>query len=397
MEQCHWDIPGGHRRQAEKTIEYLRLLGVQVDLSFDPKADMTGYDVVHMFTPKREFLENARRQKKPIAMSSIYWSSDYTLNYHRIGGRRHWFKTEATQRLRAAWLALRHGNAGVQKLATFWLQLAEFSYAARLADVVLPNAHAEGDDLVRECGILPERVHFVPNAVETSVMSATPAAFIEKYGVKDFVLCVGRGEPRKNQLRLIEAVRGTGLPLVIVDPVHPHHGPYRAQCKAAMQKAARHNHGAKMLYLESLSDDMLMSAYHAAKVHALPSFYETTGLVSLEAALADCNLVVNEQPHTREYFTDIAWYCDPYKTASIRAAVLAAMQAPVNPAMKQRVLDHFTWEHTARATLDAYNRIVGIAPCAGPQTTKSTASRSRPNVAAIAPAERLSGERTAGV
>lgn len=116
--------------------------------------------------------------------------------------------------------------------------------------------------------------------------------------------------------------------------------------------------GRNMFYLESLPEPLLRSAYAAARVHALPSFFETTGLVTLEAALSGCNVVVNEQRHTREYFQDHAWYCNPYDVNSIRSAVQAAYQTPWNSRLRRRILDNFTWEHTAAATVEAYERVL---------------------------------------
>ena len=71
---------------------------------------------------------------------------------------------------------------------------------------------------------------------------------------------------------------------------------------------------------------MLRSAYAAARVHALPSWIETCGLVSLEAALAGCNVVVSTAGHELEYFRDLAYYCDPANPASIRRAVVQAIE-----------------------------------------------------------------------
>jgi glycosyltransferase involved in cell wall biosynthesis len=64
-------------------------------------------------------------------------------------------------------------------------------------------------------------------------------------------------------------------------------------------------------------------------VHVLASWFETTGLVSLEAAMMDCNVVVTKKGDTVEYFSDMAYYCEPDDINSIRNAIEKAYNNPV--------------------------------------------------------------------
>ena len=90
----------------------------------------------------------------------------------------------------------------------------------------------------------------------------------------------------------------------------------------------------------------------------LPSWFETTGLVSLEAALCGCNIVSTSQGYARDYFADFAWYCDPARSSSIRDAVEQAWASPPRPKLIDRVLANYTWEHTARESLRAYEMVL---------------------------------------
>ncbi len=343
-------IPGGHARQARKTAEFLARLGVEVRLSDESEPHLDDIDLVHIFGQSEELIRHAKDNRKPVAVSTIYWSYQYELEYARTAGRWSGWKSNVRRRVRVAAGVLLGGDDAQRRQASFWTRHAGRSCALRMADVLLPNAQTEADDLIRECGVRGDRIRVVPNAVDASAANATADRFVAEYGLKDFVLCVGRVEPRKNQLRLIQAMRSSGKTLVLVDPVHPDHGDYLGRCRRAMTS--------DMHYLQRLDDDMLASAYAAAKVHVLPSFYETTGLVTLEAALAGCNVVVNEQPHTREYFQDLAWYCDPAKPATIRSAIGAAYASPFRDELRDRILQNYTWEHTARATLAAYEKVL---------------------------------------
>jgi glycosyltransferase involved in cell wall biosynthesis len=95
-------------------------------------------------------------------------------------------------------------------------------------------------------------------------------------------------------------------------------------------------------------------------VHVLPSYFETTGLSSLEAAVMGCNIVVTDKGDTRDYFKNDAWYCEPEDPASIRQAVEAAYDAPYNEAFRQRIFQEYTWKRAAEETLKAYMDVLKV-------------------------------------
>ena len=94
----------------------------------------------------------------------------------------------------------------------------------------------------------------------------------------------------------------------------------------------------------------------------LPSWFETTGLVSLEAALSGCSIVSTSRGHAREYLDRFATYCDPGRPDSVLAAVRQAWAAPPSPELRQRILDRYTWSHVAEATVAAYATLPPRAP-----------------------------------
>jgi glycosyltransferase involved in cell wall biosynthesis len=91
----------------------------------------------------------------------------------------------------------------------------------------------------------------------------------------------------------------------------------------------------------------------------LASWFETTGLSSLEAAVMGCNIVITDKGDTKEYFEDIAFYCDPASPASIFAAIEKAMISPFRQELKRKIETNYTWEITAEKTMQAYREITG--------------------------------------
>ena len=209
-----------------------------------------------------------------------------------------------------------------------------------LADLLLPNSDLEAAQIVTDTGATTP-MHVVPNAVDPNMFTPPPAT-VSRNGV----LYVGRLEPHKNQLGLITELSGTGVPLTIVGPEHPHHEDYAKRCRAVADES--------VTFLGMLSGSRLRDAYRSALVHALPSWFETTGLVSLEAAATGCAIVTTNRGYAREYFQDFATYCDPGSKGSIRRAVELALQKPAPASLRNRILNNYTWDHTARATLAGY-------------------------------------------
>jgi glycosyltransferase involved in cell wall biosynthesis len=195
------------------------------------------------------------------------------------------------------------------------------------------------------------------DAEARTFLDPDPGPFVTRHGLRDFVLQVGRIEVAKNQLLLAYALRDLGVPLVLIGK--PLQGGYLDWCRRYGPRSLR--------VLPYLPDDELASAYAAARVHALPSWGENCGLVSLEAALADCNLVVSTAGFELEHFRDLAYYCDAADVASIRKAVLAALanydrDAPRRLRLKRLILQEYTWERAAELTHQAYVRVLEQRP-----------------------------------
>lgn len=317
----------GDTVQVEKTKTALEKLPVEVKLSGAARTDLTGIDLVHLFNimPVEETYQqflNARRQGKKVVLSPIYWDPG---EYLQATGQNNSFGAwwERTMPLR------REIMAGVA--------------------MILPNSDSELEALRQLFETLPP-ARIVPNAADPVFGVATAERFIYRYRRKNFILSVGRICRRKNQLSLIRVARKLGYPLVLIGPIND--GEYYQECR---QAAA----GSGTLFIDSLAHQELASAYAAARIHALVSWYDTPGLVSLEAALAGCRIVSTDRGSTRDYLGDAAFYCNPADEASIEKAVVAAWHATPDPELKIRILTHYTWDQAARETYRAYCEVLG--------------------------------------
>jgi glycosyltransferase involved in cell wall biosynthesis len=345
--------PGGDTVQMQETKAALEELGVEVDVSFATNQDLTGYDLAHIFNLQRPEETRAqfdacRRQDVPVALSPILWDS--------------WrFDFEADTR----WLGLRRVLPDVLLLPACWAKsevLGRISKRRRTqrcvlsdADVVLPNSEIEGAMLERRYGLrFRARCRVVPNAVSASFLPAAGSSRPRRSGLPDqeFVLQVARIEPVKNQVFTIQAALELQLPLVLVGEAPSYSARYHQEC---MRLAGK---GRGVTFLGRVAHEELPPIYAAAKVHVLPSYRETPGLASLEAALAGCSIVSTDQGSAPEYFGDRAWYCSPGSLRSIREAMDSAFKAPRRPELAEHIRKSFTWQEAARRTLAAYEFVL---------------------------------------
>jgi glycosyltransferase involved in cell wall biosynthesis len=356
-----FSVPGGDTIQVAKTAEALRAVGVECGISTELEPDLSKWDLVHLFNltrPQDVYLQarNVARQHKPIALSTIYLAgSDYDRSSRSgfVGlvsrglppNAFEYAKVLARGIANGEWhdgtrAILRHGFHNLQ------------NEIIRLSSVLLPNSHSEMQRVIRDFPVASKsKFVVVPNAVDDSTFhSETDAIPEELERFRGAVLCVAGIGHRKNQLRLVRALKGVDFPLVLVGQPSPNALRYYQEIKREC--------GPNVHFAGQIRHEEVRHYYRVAKVHVLASWMETTGLSSLEAGLAGCNLVITDKGDTREYFGDMAFYCDPGSEASIREAVLKAYTAPVYNALQDRIRSRFNWRKTAEATMDAYLQIL---------------------------------------
>lgn len=106
-------------------------------------------------------------------------------------------------------------------------------------------------------------------------------------------------------------------------------------------------------------DPLLASAYAAARVFALPSWFETPGLAALEAALAGRAVVVTPFGSTREYFGPLVRYARPDRPEAIVRAVRDAWEHGSDSRLAAHVEGRFLWSVVARKTAEVYDQVAG--------------------------------------
>lgn len=337
--------------------------GVEADIAREERPDPRGYDLVHVFNvwepaAARRQLEHLRTFGIPIVFSPILLRLEETLwMQHAMLPP---FARQATdEALRTELALLERTPAAVREafgrsVSPFWREWPQrVRELTALCDHLIVLSECELDHLQRLGALVPS-FSLVHNGVDPGWADGVSAdLFASRFGVRDYVLSVGRLEPRKNQLLLARALRDSGMDLVLIGETP----------KPEYADLVRRHGGARTHLIGRLDHDdpLLRSAFAGARVFALPSWAEGAPLAALEAAAVGVPLVLSDRSGEREYFGPRAAYCDPGRLDDIREQVRAAFEGSVQSpehraALRQWVERSLTWDHAARETARVYAR-----------------------------------------
>ena len=344
---------GGDIIQAVNTAKYLKFLGVQVDIRYsDEVIDYSPYDLLHFFNIIRpaDILIHIKDPAKKFVVSTIYVDLSEYEKKVRKGVTSYIskiFPADFTEYLKVIARSVIN-NEKISSPSYLWLgQRNAIKAVAKKAFCLLPNSESEYRRFSKAYNTSC-RYKVVPNGIDEEIFkNELPGGSKDK----NLVICVGRIERRKCQLSIIKALNNTKFEFIIIGAPATNEQSYYKECKQAA--------ASNISFVQSLPQQDLIAYYKRAKVHVLASWFETTGLSSLEAASQRCNIVITDKGDTREYFEDYAFYCDPGSEQSILDAVNKAAAEDFDERLHTKIYREYTWMQAAEKTLSAYNEISG--------------------------------------
>lgn len=340
---------GGDTVQAKNTAKYLQKKGVDVDIFLSNAIiDYKKYDLIHFFNiiDPEDIIGHLQKTDKPCVCSTIYVNYREYDRLHRkglVGLLSRYLPYHTVEYLKTLVKFMIKGEQ--VSSYTYFLKgnKGSIRYILKRLEHILPNSQSEYQRLHESFGELPPAT-IVPNGIEEELF--IPQKQVNRRGV----LCVARLEGRKNQLNLVRAFKKLDHHLTLIGMDSPNQREFSMQC--------RKEAGENVSFIGQMNQQHLIAYYNQAKVHILPSWFETTGLSNLEAAAMGCNIVVADKGDVKEYFGDLAYYCDPANPISIAEAIEQAYAAPVNPELEKKVRREYTWNRAAEKTLEAYKKVL---------------------------------------
>jgi len=342
--------PGGDTVLMDSLASELRQQGIDVTIDLNNKENVKNYSLVHLFNfTLSQWLyqqaQNARTNNVPYVVTSL---SEDIPKFHK-------------QSHVVADTLIKYVTAENQNYS-WWDEHRYDCYKIEKAPSVVTKWVVENAAAIFVCGDEEER-SIKKTAGEVGKFYKTffgfqkgingdPRLFEKEFGVKDFVLCVGRIESRKNQLMLLKALEYSDLTVVLAGGGFSYQPEYEYAVKNFKRKG-------KTIITGRLSEEQLASAYAACRVHVLPSWYELPGMVTLEAAACGKNVVTSDWGTIKDYLKDKAFYCDPSNESSIYNATIAAWNSPVDQDLKV-LANSYSWARTANDCINAYKDILSF-------------------------------------
>lgn len=237
------------------------------------------------------------------------------------------------------------------------------------SDLVITDSRSARDDVVRHLRLKPERVLAIPLGV---VPKFQPAARADAGatgwtpgGVRaeKTILWVGRADPYKNLVGLIEAFAALRKQYQL--PVELRLvGPKDRRYPEASRRAASLGVADAVTWLGYLPDDRLVSEYQNADVFVQPSWYEGFGLPVLEAFACGTPVICSNKGSLPEVAGGAALIVQPQDiiglTEAMRRVLIDFRLARDMSERGLRQAQKFTWEATARMTLEAYKKAASL-------------------------------------
>lgn len=362
---------GGDSVQIKETAKRLIQRGHQVSIQNSDEPTVKGADIAHIFNSRvsSSFTKQIAKCKEagvPIVVSPIWisigkaiWGSRAVYGLLKKGVMEGEDSIKKEMELlikRELILKLENGELNSNGIGTYNLDwIKDVSKLLRDVDGILPNSWLELKSIQTDLNWCGEKYEIAPYGVDPRIfLDADPKKFREYTNIEGpFVMQAGRIEAGKNQAMLCWALRKTNIPIVLIGGTK-HWPKYAELCKAIS--------GDNLKIIDHLPQELLASAYAAAKVHCLASWMDTCGLVSLEAGLNNTPIVGSTFGHELEYLKGDAWLADPADPQNIALAIQNAWNSGCTSQktrnLKERILSEYNWEKTTSETEKLYKNII---------------------------------------
>lgn len=232
-----------------------------------------------------------------------------------------------------------------------------YKYRKKLFDyakVIIANSKNEKKFLINYFGLDENKIEVVPVGVSSKFYKPASTIFLDQFKLRDYILCVGRINSRKNQIKTINALKDLDLDLVFIGREDPSEMDYFNKFKILVEQTDN------VHWIGQLDNgsDMLASAYANAKAHILPSFPpEFPGIASMEAGLSGTRVITTKSPAILETFEDLIYYCEPTEE-SMYEVTIKALKQENDKKIREHLYNNYTWEEISKRIIKIYESCI---------------------------------------
>ncbi len=240
----------------------------------------------------------------------------------------------------------------------------------RKVDAIITDSQSSKDDIVEIIGVPEDKVFISYLAAgeefkKLDKTSSVKKVIRSKYNLPEkFILYVGDVTWNKNLPNLLQAVKKTGLPIVLVGKSlvqtdFDRENPWNSDL-VKVQDMIRSND--KVITLGFVPTEDLTILYNIATVFIMPSYYEGFGLPVIEAMQSGCAVITTKEGSLPEVGGDACYYVDSHSIESIASGIKKVFD---NPALQKELsrkglerAKEFKWEKTAEQTVLVYQKVM---------------------------------------
>lgn len=231
---------------------------------------------------------------------------------------------------------------------------------ARSLPRIVTVSEAGRTDVVREFRVEPEKVAVVHNGVDTELFEPAETDM----SVPGRIITTASADvPLKGLVFLIEALaklRTERDATLVVIGRTSHEGPVRAAIERFGVRDA-------VTFESGVDWSRLVDLYREAQVAVVPSLYEGFSLPAAEAMACGTPLVATDAgaiPEVAGIDGKTSLLVPPRDASALATAIATLLENEelrrrIGAAGRRRVLDRFTWNNAAEATVDEYVRVIG--------------------------------------
>lgn len=357
-------FPGGDTVQIKAIEKYLIQKGHNVTLSHNPQEDLSPFDYILIFNltnPYEAYIcaKAAVKYKKPYILFPVYWNLD-SLNMPVNKSVKSMVKKVLPFFLKNIIRGRNFYQANKQLMMELGLKPQEvfdmnkiIVYILENSSVICPNSIAEWKHLEDNFRVskLNNNYKVIYNGIYLKELLSIvkDEEIFQKYNLpKEYICCVGGIGPRKNQLNLIKAANEANINIVIIGQASKGYESYYDEVKASAKQ--------NIIFLGQLPQSETFKIVKNSIAHIQPSFIETPGLASLEAAALGVNIIVANTGPVKEYFSENVYYCNPYEPESIKLSLVIAYNQKKKENNIPFFINNYDWENVLRPLGDLFEK-----------------------------------------